>query len=76
MTHETRMLTFCANIRLLRSNHRLSKQTMAHILGIGVKTLNALESGVVPRRLGSSALIRAAEFFGMSTDTLFVPLEE
>ena len=76
MTHETRMLTFCANIRSLRTRNRLSKQTMARILGIGVKTLTTLESGVVPRRLGSSVLIRAAEFFGISTDALFLPLGE
>ena len=76
MTHETRMLTFCANIRFLRNNHELSKQNMARILGIGVKTLTAMEAGVVPRRLGSSVLIRAAEFFEMSTDALFLPLEK
>ena len=76
MTHETRMQTFCVNIRSLRTRCGLSKQTMAHILGIGVKTLTTLESGVVPRRLGGSVLIRAAEFFGMSTDALFLPLEE
>ena len=74
MTPENQMLTFCENIRTLRSSHGLSKQTMAHVLGIGVKTLNALESDVVPRRLGSSVLIRAAEFFEMSTDALFLPL--
>lgn len=76
MTHETRMLTFCANIRSLRIRYGLSKQTMAHILGIGVKTLNALEADVVPRRLGSSMLIRAAEFFELSTDALFLPLKQ
>ena len=76
MTHETKMLTFCTNIRTLRSRHGLSKQTMAHVLGIGVNTLNALESDVVPRRLSSSVLIRAAAFFEMSTDALFLPLGE
>lgn len=76
MTHENQMLTFCANIRYLRNHHGLSKQKMAHILGVGVKTLNALESDVVSRRLGSSVLIRAAEFFGTSTDALFHLMEK
>ena len=76
MTYEERMLTFCANIRYLRNHHGLSKQKMAHILGVGVKTLNALEADVVPRRLGCSELVRAAEFFGISTDALFRPMEK
>ena len=76
MTYEERMLAFCANIRHLRNRCGLSKQKMAHILGVGVKTLNALEADVVPRRLGGSALIRAADFFGISTDALFRPMEK
>lgn len=76
MTYEDRMLAFCANMRRLRKRCGLSKQKMAHILGVGVKTVNALEADIVPRRLGGSALIRAAEFFGISTDALFRPIEK
>ena len=76
MTHEEKLLAFCANIRYLRRTHGLSKRKMAGILGVGVNTITALENDIVPRRLGSSALVRASQYFTIPSGKLFSPLEE
>ncbi|MGN0968016.1 MAG: hypothetical protein ACI4O3_01990 [Oscillospiraceae bacterium] len=76
MTHEEKLLALCANLRYLRRTHELSKRKMAGILGVGVHTITALENDIVPRRLGSSALVRASQYFMIRTDELFSPLEK
>ncbi|MGM9608206.1 MAG: helix-turn-helix domain-containing protein [Oscillospiraceae bacterium] len=76
MTHEEKLLALCANIRYLRRTHGLSKRKMAGILGVGVNTITALENDIVPRRLGSSALVRASQYFMLRTNELFSPMEK
>ena len=76
MTHEEKLLALCANIRYLRRTHGLSKRKMASILGIGVNTLTALENDIVPRRLGSSVLVRASQYFMIPSHALFFPMEK
>ncbi|MBQ7037463.1 MAG: hypothetical protein IJN74_08285 [Clostridia bacterium] len=39
---------------------------MAKILGIGIKTLNKMEQGVLPARLSVEVLFRIKERFGVS----------
>jgi len=51
MNNEQMMLNLCRNISYLRKKHNLSKSKMAKILGISVKSLNLIESGVIPSRL-------------------------
>ncbi len=38
---------------------------MAKILGIGVKSFNALENNIIPKRLGVEVLIRIHNIFGI-----------
>ncbi len=74
MTTDQALLTFCANIRYLRDKHGLSKRDMADILGVGVKTITALEHNTVPKRLGSSVLLRMSRHFHVRICELFRPL--
>lgn len=43
---------FLKNISYLRKHNKLSKRKMAEILGIGVKSLNKIENGELPPRIG------------------------
>ena len=43
---------------------------MAHILGVGEKSLRNVESGVMVRCFTAATLCRLAEHFQISTDTL------
>lgn len=70
MESDKQLPIFCENIRCLRRKHGLSKAAMARILGVGVKTLAALEQGAPSPRLGSSVLLKAGDYFQISTDTL------
>lgn len=64
---------FCENLHRLRMAHGLSKTKMTAILGISVKTLTLVESGIVPSRLGSSVLLRIHRYFGIKPHQLFRP---
>lgn len=70
LVQEGKWSPFCVNVYYLRKKHGLSKREMAQILGVGIKTLNVLEEGVLPQRLGCAVLVRASEHFGISTDQL------
>ena len=58
-------LILCENIRRLRKSEGLSKNKMAKILGISVKSLNSLEKSIIPKRLGLEVLIRIRNTFGI-----------
>lgn len=76
MTIEEKMQNFCVNILRLRKSHGLTQKEMAQILGIGVRALSTIERGTVPKRLGSSVLIRAGEYFQIQTEDLFLNIVE
>lgn len=40
------------NITALRKHYGYSKKHMAHLLGIGIGTLNKIEAEIIPPRLG------------------------
>ena len=56
----------CANIRDLRTTHGLSRTVMARKLGITVKTLDLLESGIMPRRCTVRLLYNIQKNFAVS----------
>ena len=56
---------FCRNIAWLRKKHGLSKKEMAKILGIGLHSLNNIEMGEMPPRLGYSILLTVYQQFGI-----------
>ena len=51
------------NLRWLRKQHGLSKQQMAAIMGIGIRSLNQLEQGIIPPRLKVSVFFSLYERF-------------
>lgn len=57
--------TFMRNVTWLRKQHGLSKKHMAQILGIGVGSLNKIENGQMPQRLGVEILERIYIHFGV-----------
>lgn len=74
--NDIQLLTFCRNIRYLRSHHCLSKTKMARILGVGLKTLSSLEQNIIPPRLSTDVIWRASEYFRLAPHLFFLPLEE
>jgi len=56
---------FIYNLCKLRKLHKLPKCKMAKILGISVNTLNKIESGQFPERLGVEVLFRVWDYFGV-----------
>lgn len=55
-------ILFC-NIAGLRRYYGYSKKYMATLLGIGVKTLDKIEAGVVPPRLSAEILVSLYRHF-------------
>lgn len=74
MNLEKEMAIFCENIRMLRTMHRLSQKEMAKKLGIGVKSLSALEHGVIPPRLSVEIVLHTSRCFHIPASALFKSL--
>ncbi len=64
------------NIKQLRHSHNLSKKSMAKIMGIGIGSLNKLESGILPPRADVQCLLNLNKHFGISISELFVSHSE
>ena len=62
---------FCENIKAIRKNKMLSKRKMANLLGISVYSLNIIESGKLPRRLGIEIIYNINSSLGISPNELF-----
>lgn len=58
------------NMIWLRRKHGLSKKQMAKRLGIGIGTLNALERGELPPRMGVSVLYAIHDSLGTAPSLL------
>ena len=73
---EKEIQIFLNNVALLRKKHGLSKKAMAKILGIGVASLNKLESGILPPRVTVDVFFRIYNYFGISpTEQLRRPIK-
>ena len=59
------------NLNHLRRQHNLTQKQMAQILGISITTWRKMEQGIMPPRLSSLVVYRAADAFGIPTSTLF-----
>ena len=62
---------FVFNIVRLRNHHKLSKREMAKILRIGIKSLDKLEKGVIPPRIGVEVVFNIYKNFGVAPKDLF-----
>ena len=61
---------FVHNVKWLRERHGLSKKEMAKIMGIGIQSLNRIERGEFPDRLGVNAIFRLCRRFGVRAPEL------
>lgn len=62
---------FLCNIIWLKNNYRLSKRKMAKMLGIGIKSLDKLEKGEIPLRIGVEVVFNIHKNFGVVPKDLF-----
>lgn len=69
-TNSDEFVILMHNIAWLRTHHGLTKIEMAKILGVSVKTLNKIESGVFPIQLGVSVLANVYFHFGLRPNVL------
>ena len=53
------------NVLYLRKKNNITKRGMAKIMGIGIKTLNKIEKGLLPPRLSVEVLFRIRDYFGI-----------
>ncbi len=64
-------ITYLAyNVSYLRRKHNITKNDMAKILGIGIKSLNRIEQGILPPRLSVEILFNIREYFGIPLNIL------
>lgn len=61
---------FAHNVAKLRQDHGISKKEMAGLLGIGIESLNKIESGEFPPRLKISVFFEIQKHFGVSPGNL------
>ena len=66
---------FCRNIAYLRKKNGLTQKQMAKIMGTSVYSIRLLEHGVMPEQLPYTVLYPLHEYFGVSVDALFLPME-
>ena len=64
------ILLFCKNIKALREHHKLSKKAMCKILKISIRSLNSIESEVLPPKTNCDVLIRACIYFKISPEVM------
>ena len=62
---------FAKNLKYIRLKNKLSKKAMAQKLGIGIKTLNALENGILPPRFRANTVFKIKTEFGFSPSQMF-----
>ena len=60
----------CHNLTVLRQQHKLSKRVMMAILHVSSRTLNAIESGRIPRGMTPEPIFHAAAYFRMRASDL------
>lgn len=61
---ETReMEIFLKNVMWLREHYGISKKHMAELLGIGIASLNKIENGEMPKRLGVEIVFKIYDVF-------------
>ena len=70
MSAENNIIILCENIKALRIKNNLSKKEMAQKIGIGIKSLTAIESGILPRSVNATTLYKIHKEFGISIENL------
>ncbi len=65
------MEIFLKNVTWLRRHYGISKKRMAGLLGIGIASLNKIEEGKMPERLGVETVFRIYDKFGVLPENQF-----
>lgn len=73
---EQQIKIFLENIVYLRKHYGLSKKKMAKILQIGVGSLNKIERGELPERLGVDVILHMEDYFRIPAKDLFQKIGE
>ena len=73
MTKSKDFLYFSQHVQRIRREQNLTQREMADRLGIGVRTLSMIESGILPPRLSCEILFRIENQFGIHPKDLFKP---
>jgi DNA-binding XRE family transcriptional regulator len=76
MGSEKEIMAFCENVRYVRKKNGLSKKEMAKKLGIGVKSLELIESGSLPPRMSVRVVYMIYENFGILPKDIFYPIKQ
>jgi len=69
--NERQLKNLANNVAWLRKKYKFSKKKMAELLCISVSSLNKLESGQIPQRLGVDILFKIWEHFGIKPCEIF-----
>ena len=64
------MVYLSHNIKFLRKFYKLTKERMARISGVGIKTLNLVEQGILPPKLSVEFLFNLQNYFKISAKEL------
>lgn len=75
MSNDLAISIFLDNIMFLRKENGISLKKMAQIMKISVNTLRKIEFGVLPKRLNAEVLLLLSDYFDISIDGLFIPVE-
>ena len=67
----TESAIFLKNLAALRKQHHLTQKQMAQTLGISITTWRKMEQGIMPPRLSTLVVYRAADAFGIPAIKLF-----
>lgn len=62
---------FLYNVLWIRKHYGISKEKMTRILEIGMKSLNKIESGVMPPRLSAKIIVKIYNNFGILSEDMF-----
>lgn len=65
------LMLLLRNITGLRKHYGCSKKQMAHLLGIGIGTLNKIEAGIIPPRLTVEIVFIISREFHIEPSVLF-----
>ncbi len=74
MEKQGELLNFCHNVRILRQRENLSKKKMAEIMGIGRHSLNLIENGIIPERLGARSVMNICFAFNIQPKDVFTKI--
>ena len=70
-TEQNELDNLIRNISRLRLHNKLSKKEMADIMGVSLKTINKIEKGEFPQRLGANNIYNICMYFKIRASELF-----